>query len=961
MSVLANVLVYCVETKKTLVQWRITSVSPPDVTFVNFLQDSILNQPCELKNVYVGRQKESLDEADMNMCVSQVVSMFGPFIKFHVKSESSSALSQPATARNAFDVLQEGQRRLEAKKLPSHIEPKNKKHKLRNDIIDMLDQNALLFKHGEVSSHGEQLVHSLTDTLWYIDGHHEVFKGQNLTIPNCFDTFCGYNKPEASKHWKREIGNMSFEVLKHSSRQLFSCLQASYWDRQGWSTFRDSVEQLARILDEYSEYLGQKNKQMRLLHSRLVPAREVGDNLHFMFLPVSSSSFSSFKSLEDKLKSSEFFQSLLINDFSPADSFKRYEYMQKLKKFGLPFASALLTYSHGNNVGNLSFIWRVHNNDSDNYSRCVHVIEQVKLQLPSYKTRAMRAAAFDKFGRITPGMSPTAFQYIYKELTGDYSACSNLDSSEIEKRVKLAVDMEDSDVIIDLRHLNSGRKSIYDTFWLECSKFIQECIGQAVDDRRHQQVTHFATAMSVPDLISQVAKKLPEGAAIPCESWVCLQFWPKNKHLRSSCHYTGKLDIKCMVQSRQLRKSHEDAHYAAALFRYERQMAVTFRNHSIFACLDDKHRVPVGEPSYPVAAVERGKRVIVARNQSFMVADHDFTRFSLVPSVDFFVDIPEEISASWYTGQVIVNLKEGSMEPSSPLRHATELLQCIKQEYASVPPVLFTYTDGGPDHRLTYLSVQLTLIILFLELDLDFLCAVRTAPAQSWKNPVEQVMSVLNLGLQSVGLMRKEREHDVEQVLKNCNSLKQIRAAVQQQPSLASDIRDSIEPVKLLLSELFVRLSLKGKFIKMSTPATGEEMEELNEQLRNIDFVDLSNSVKKSMLKNMPKLKEFMDHCCQIRHYSFCIKKCGQSDCHICKEPRLPPEVFCDLHMLPDPTPGDEGHYRPFDSVYGKTTSEVHRPSLSKSSKRRKTLPFIASIQHAKNTNVLVECVECGV
>ena len=263
------------------------------------------------------------------------------------------------------------------------------------------------------------------------------------------------------------------------------------------------------------------------------------------------------------------------------------------------------------------------------------------------------------------------------------------------------------------------------------------------------------------------------------------QFWPKNKHLRSSCHYTGKLDIKCMVQSRQLRKSHEDAHYAAALFRYERQMAVTFKNHSIFACLDDKHRVPVGEPSYPVAAVERGKRVIVARNQSFMVADHDFTRFSLVPSVYFFVDIPEEISASWYTGQVIVNLKEGSMEPSSPLRHATELLQCIKQEYTSVPPVLFTYTDGGPDHRLTYLSVQLTFIILFLELDLDFLCAVHTALAQSWKNPVERVMSVLNLGLQSVGLMRKECEHDVEQVLKNCNSLKQIRAAVQQQPSLA--------------------------------------------------------------------------------------------------------------------------------------------------------------------------------
>lgn len=63
--------------------------------------------------------------------------------------------------------------------------------------------------------------------------------------------------------------------------------------------------------------------------------------------------------------------------------------------------------------------------------------------------------------------------------------------------------------------------------------------------------------------------------------------------------------------------------------------------------MDDKHRISIGEPSYPVAAVDRGKKVIVGRNQAFMVADHDFTRFSLVPSVDFFVDIPENVSESW--------------------------------------------------------------------------------------------------------------------------------------------------------------------------------------------------------------------------------------------------------------------------------------------------------------------------
>ena len=572
----------------------------------------------------------------------------------------------------------------------------------------------------------------------------------------------------------------------------------------------------------------------------------------------------------------------------------------------------------------------------------------------------MHITAFRKFGRITPGMSAATFRYMYKELTGDYSASSNLDQSEIEKRVKLAIDMEDSDVIVDLRHLNSGCKSMYDPFWLECSKFIQENIGQAVDDHRHQQVTHFATAMSVPDLISQVAKSLPEGTPIPCESWVRLQFWPKNQHLRSSCHYSGKLDIKFMVQSRQLRKSHEDAHYASAIFRYQREMAVKLKNHSIFVCLDDKHRVPVGEPGYPVAAVDRGKKVIVGRNQTFMVADHDFTKFSLVPSVNFFIDIPEDVSESWYSGQVVVHLKESSMEPSSPLRHAAELLHYIEQQHSSVPPVLFTYTDGGPDHQITYLSVQLTLISIFLKLDLYFLCAARTAPAQSWKNPVERVMSILNLGLQSVGLMRKECGEESEGLLKNCNSLKQIRAATQQNPNLANEISDSIEPVKVLLSELFLRLSLKGKFMKVGIPATGEEMKELNKELENIEYIDLAASVKKSVLKTMPKLIEFIEHCCLARHYFFCMKKCGQESCLICKPPRLPPEVFGTLHMLPDPVPGEDWHYLPFESVYGTTTSEKDQPSLSQTKKRKKTLPFIASIQHAKNTNLMVECVVCG-
>ena len=56
-------------------------------------------------------------------------------------------------------------------------------------------------------------------------------------------------------------------------------------------------------------------------------------------------------------------------------------------------------------------------------------------------------------------------------LSGDSAAAaSTLSESEVDKRVKLYIDMEDPDVIMDLRELKSGRESKFDVFWDECAK-----------------------------------------------------------------------------------------------------------------------------------------------------------------------------------------------------------------------------------------------------------------------------------------------------------------------------------------------------------------------------------------------------------------------------------------------------------------------------------------------------------
>ena len=133
--------------------------------------------------------------------------------------------------------------------------------------------------------------------------------------------------------------------------------------------------------------------------------------------------------------------------------------------------------------------------------------------------------------------------------------------------------------------------------------------------------------------------------------------------------------------------------------------------------------------------------MLVRRDETFKVGDHDFTNFGIIPSVVLSVDIPEDVSESWYRGQVYIGLKEGVFEPSLPHRHMTELHQMITE--CSDKSIVFIYSDGGPDHCLTHLSVRLSLITLYLKLDLDLLCAARTAPCHSWRNPTERVMAVV--------------------------------------------------------------------------------------------------------------------------------------------------------------------------------------------------------------------------
>lgn len=89
---------------------------------------------------------------------------------------------------------------------------------------------------------------------------------------------------------------------------------------------------------------------------------------------------------------------------------------------------------------------------------------------------------------------------------------------------------------------------------------------------------------------------------------------PKLSSVFSSMPYIAprvKLHRLLIVQQRQWGQQHEHSHYATCLFQYERKYAVLMRPYSIITCIDEKHRVKIGEPDAPVASAERGRQVIV--------------------------------------------------------------------------------------------------------------------------------------------------------------------------------------------------------------------------------------------------------------------------------------------------------------------------------------------------------------
>ena len=481
-------------------------------------------------------------------------------------------------------------------------------------------------------------------------------------------------------------------------------------------------------------------------------------------------------------------------------------------------------------------------------------------------------------------------------------------------------------------------------------------------------VVNFAIAISAPDLYKQCSDEAKKSnlteSQIPSFSWFKFQFWPKDTTTHTALNYTGRFPVKYMMQQRMVRKTHDDEHYAAAIYKYSREYAVSIRDLTSLVCTDDKHKVSMGEPGVPVAALPRGRRVLVGNNQIFQVADHDFSNMSLIPTVILVNEIGESVDNSWYRGQPNVLVKITATSPSSALHNAREIANVLITKYGSkeqVPPVLIMYTDGGPEHRSNFLSVKIALIALQRFLDLDQILAARTAPGHSFINPAEKINCVLNLALYGIGCMRhRSSDQEYEKQLHNCSGLSDVGKLIEKNPERNTALLlESCKPCIDLIENTFSRLMLKDKPFLTPKEATVDKINELFESINLDDTLKSHDTL--ADLTNRPKLSQYLKHCCRERTYFFSSKKCGIDQCAICLPPRSARDDFNRLDHLPDPTPGtDDVHYKQFHEVFNTPTDESAMPSLKTTKDRGHKIPFNPVKQHGANTQLTIECVECS-
>ena len=132
----------------------------------------------------------------------------------------------------------------------------------------------------------------------------------------------------------------------------------------------------------------------------------------------------------------------------------------------------------------MHFIQKISENSTEDsrVTMDVRTVAKIEPEIPVYHSRAMRKVISKELQSIhSCSIQLHILRHIYRESTAD--ASREISRAEIDQRVQLAIETDDPDLIIDLRHLNEGRPGdTFAVFFRELELVVEEVT--AADDKR---------------------------------------------------------------------------------------------------------------------------------------------------------------------------------------------------------------------------------------------------------------------------------------------------------------------------------------------------------------------------------------------------------------------------------------------------------------------------------------------
>ena len=327
---------------------------------------------------------------------------------------------------------------------------------------------------------------------------------------------------------------------------------------------------------------------------------------------------------------------------------------------------------------------------------------------------------FDRYSTACSGLGSgktnllrSMFRYLHPgELT-------SRTASEAERDERCAAYLLASDadptLYFDLRWMNGPNGDRFASFWDTMGEYLQLEVGESAEERRHgdHAMSYASKFVSVPSLIREVtlllhAKDGHEDDKIPSLDCVLTKWSPNNPYKLTAARFSPRFQIKRRVQTRCLRKEHEDAHWVASLAKYNKVKVVLIRDALAEAGLqrgvlrigcDDQKQMPVGPPGLPINSGARPHGPVAApAGQPLDASDHDSHRQgAIINSLSLLTDIPEHAGDSWYAGTPSVVMHCATFEKSDPFFHAANLLDLLRKKEAEAKaktPGQFDWADA---------------------------------------------------------------------------------------------------------------------------------------------------------------------------------------------------------------------------------------------------------------------------